>query len=131
MKKGLLNIALALCLLAAMAPAIVVQVKGDNMGKKGQRNTVSAGWNHTAVITADGTLFTCGANNSGQLGNGTIDASYKPIEVPIKVMDHVASVSAGDDYTAAITTSGTLYTWGRNDYGQLESDLSRIILSSD
>ena len=31
-------------------------------------NEVACGWNHTAFLTAEGTVYTCGNNEFGQLG---------------------------------------------------------------
>ena len=39
--------------------------------------------------------------------------------IPKKVMDNVIYVSLGTESSAAITENGDLYTWGRNNYGQL------------
>ena len=82
---------------------------------EGERMQVSLGYGHSAVITADGSLYMWGYNYYGQLGNGTTTSSY----VPIKIMDNVASVSLGEYHSAAITTDGSLYVWGDNYYGQL------------
>ncbi|WP_449240906.1 RCC1 domain-containing protein [Desulfoscipio gibsoniae] len=77
--------------------------------------TVSCGYNHTAAIKTDGSLWMWGGNYDGQLGNGSTEDS----SVPVKVLDNVVAVSCGDGYTAVIKTDGTLWMWGDNDYGQL------------
>ena len=83
---------------------------------------ISAGYHeHKAVITTDGSLYTWGENSYGQLGNGTINERYDAdtYNIPRKIMDNVQEVSLGNKYSAAITTDGSLYTWGSNSYGQL------------
>ena len=70
---------------------------------------------HTMILDTDGVLWGVGSNNHGQLGNGTI--AQRPY--PIKVMDNIVAVSAGDDHTMVITTDGVLYAWGGNEGGQL------------
>jgi len=77
--------------------------------------TIGVGRQHRAAIKTDGTLWTWGDNTSGELGNGTTEAS----SVPLKVLDDVAAVSVGAWHTAAIKTDGTLWTWGSNSCGQL------------
>jgi alpha-tubulin suppressor-like RCC1 family protein len=82
--------------------------------------SVSLGYSSSAAITTNGDLYTWGWNNCGQLGDGTTTDS----STPIKIMSNVANVSLNHDdscgeYSAVITTSGDLYTWGYNEDGQL------------
>ncbi len=63
---------------------------------------------NSAAIKADGTLWTWGYNEYGQIGDGTTADRHEPT----KVMSGVAQVALGDDYTAALKTDGTLWTWG-------------------
>lgn len=51
----------------------------------------------------------------GALGDG----SGKAANQPIRITNNVTSVSAGFTCTAAIKKDGSLWTWGRNTYGQL------------
>jgi alpha-tubulin suppressor-like RCC1 family protein len=44
----------------------------------GQAQTISAGAQHTAVVTPDGSVWTWGGNASGQLGDGTNTAHRVP-----------------------------------------------------
>jgi len=75
-----------------------------------QRQTVAAGLNHVAVIKEDGSLWTWGRNEYGQLGDGTTEDRY----TPIKIMDDAVFVSAGNCHTAAIKSDGSLWVWGDN-----------------
>jgi len=80
--------------------------------------SVACGYFHTAAIKTDGTLWTWGSNNFGQLGiNNTIDRN-----TPVTTFlggTNWKSVASGYTHTAAIKTDGTLWTWGRNNNGQL------------
>ena len=76
---------------------------------------VALGSHHSACITEDGTLYTWGSNEYGQLGDGTLeDRSY-----PLKIMENVKQVSLGTNHSACITEDGSLYLWGNNYYGQI------------
>ena len=79
---------------------------------------VSCGGYNTAAIKTDGTLWTWGYGDSGRLGNAsTINAS-----TPVTTFaggTNWKQVSDGYQHTAAIKTDGTLWTWGRGDYGGL------------
>ncbi len=79
--------------------------------------SLSAGANHSASIKEDGTLWSWGQNNSGELG----DASNlsKVVATQESTASSWKSVSCGYDHTIAIKDDGTLWTWGNNFYGQL------------
>lgn len=78
-------------------------------------DTISLNGTHSAVILNDGSLYTWGDNEYGQLGDGTTTKRYKPT----KIFENVVSISMGGRHSAAITTDGSLYLWGDNRYGQL------------
>jgi alpha-tubulin suppressor-like RCC1 family protein len=78
----------------------------------------SIGWSHTCVVKNDGTLWCWGWNGYGQLGDGTLNDSPSPIQVNA-LGTTVADVSAGNYFTCARKSDGTLWCWGRNDYGPL------------
>jgi alpha-tubulin suppressor-like RCC1 family protein len=78
---------------------------------------VSIGDRHTVGVRADGTLWAWGANDRGQLGDGTLTNRLVPTR--IGTASDWRSVSAGVDHTLAVRRDGTLWAWGRNTYGQL------------
>jgi alpha-tubulin suppressor-like RCC1 family protein len=79
---------------------------------------VSAEGFHTAAIKTDGTLWTWGRNDFGQLGNAQITNRSTPVTT-FAGGNNWKQVSSGGYHTAAIKTDGTLWTWGRGVYGQL------------
>ncbi len=83
----------------------------------GYFSLISIGSNHFAAIKSDGTLWTWGDNQYGQLGQGDTTARDEPTQVG--VLTTWSSVVCGADHTLAIKTDGTLWAWGRNDYCQL------------
>lgn len=91
---------------------------------------VSCGWDHAAAIKTDGSLWTWGDGSYFKLGNGLASNIYDDGMhgdnqlVPIKVMDGVAAVSCGREFTAAIKTDGSLWMWGNNVFGQVGSGSS-------
>jgi alpha-tubulin suppressor-like RCC1 family protein len=85
---------------------------------------VSGGGYHTAAIKTDGTLWGWGRNTLGQLGTNTALSRSTPVTT-FAGGTNWKQVSGGDTHTAAIKTDGTLWTWGRNSYGQLGNN--RII----
>jgi uncharacterized repeat protein (TIGR02543 family) len=85
--------------------------------------SVSLGYLHSAALTSNGRLFTWGWNYSGQLGDGTTSNKSNPREITSRFSlatgDQIIQVSLGYDYSAALTSSGRLFTWGSNGYGRL------------
>jgi alpha-tubulin suppressor-like RCC1 family protein/protocatechuate 3,4-dioxygenase beta subunit len=71
---------------------------------------------HSAAIRKDGTLWTWGANDWGELGDGTTIAHSSPVQVGT---DSWLAVSVGEGFTTAIKSDGTLWAWGVNSVGQL------------
>ena len=73
---------------------------------------------HCMAISQNGDLYCWGRNDMGQIGNGRSDI-WEIQSVPIKVLENVKSVAAGEGDSAAIDRNGDLYCWGRNDAGQV------------
>ena len=63
-------------------------------------------------------IFSWGSNDCGRLGDGTITNRCSPVREFCYAKDW-CQVNAGSYNTAAIKTSGQLWTWGRNICGQL------------
>lgn len=90
---------------------------------------VSCGGIHVVAVKTDGTLWTWGDNSNGQLGTNNTTARSSPVQT-ISGTSNWKYVSAGDEFTTAIKTDGTLWLWGRNlYYGQL-GDNSTVSKSS-
>ena len=75
---------------------------------------ISARSYHSMIVKTDGSLWACGWNSDGQLGDGTTTDKTSPV----KVMEGVASVSAGDIHTMIVKTDGSLWACGGN-WGRL------------
>jgi alpha-tubulin suppressor-like RCC1 family protein len=73
---------------------------------------------HLAAVKTDGTLWTCGYNNSGQLGDGTTTNRSSFVQIAGGGTTW-QSVGIGGRGLAAIKTDGTLWTCGYNGYGNL------------
>ena len=79
---------------------------------------IACGNNHTSCIKIDDTLWSWGRNNSGQLGDLTYTNRSSPVQT-IAGGSNWKQVSAGINYTTALKTDSTLWSWGNNLYGQL------------
>ncbi|OGV67545.1 MAG: hypothetical protein A3K18_28875 [Lentisphaerae bacterium RIFOXYA12_64_32] len=77
---------------------------------------VAAGTYHTLIRRADGSLWACGYNYYGQLGDGTTVNRFSPVLV---FADGVAAVAGGSYHTLIVESDGSLWACGSNVYGQL------------
>lgn len=82
------------------------QVVGDRLGGT------------SAAIRSDGTLWTVGYNNSGQLGDGTVTKRSSPVQVSgggttWRYVDTTGGTTFG------VKEDGTAWSWGTNSYGKL------------
>jgi len=72
------------------------------------------------VVKDDGTVWGCGSNGYGQLGDNSTTQRTSPVQV--SGLSDAVQVSAGRYHTLALDASGVVWAWGRNNYGQLGDD---------
>jgi alpha-tubulin suppressor-like RCC1 family protein len=84
---------------------------------------VASGLQAIGAIKTDGTLWTWGVNDRGQLGDGTITSRRSP-GTTAGGGTNWKQVSMGSEFSGAIKTDGTLWGWGMNNYGQLATGLT-------
>jgi len=95
---------------------------------------IAAGGRHTIAVKSDGTVWTWGSNEHGQLGVTTTEicevystgrylSTYSTFcsTTPVQVSDltDITAITAGWFHSIAIRTYNTVWTWGGNKYGQL------------
>lgn len=80
--------------------------------------SVASGQHHTLVLRENGTVLSWGENKYGQLGvNPNVANSFIPLEVFHQ--EGLDSIYAGWTHSAVLTTTGEIFSWGRDTYGQL------------
>jgi alpha-tubulin suppressor-like RCC1 family protein len=86
-----------------------------------QFQAVSCGPMHTACVSADGGLFTCGRNEAGELGHEDPADHYRLTRVTTGSIAglRVAQVVCGAQSTLCLTVDGKLHVAGSNDKGAI------------
>jgi len=77
---------------------------------------LSVGGLHTCALTAAGTAWCWGANDSGQLADDSFINQAAPVEVPDVAF---SSLGLGLNHSCGVSTAGGVYCWGQNFEGQL------------
>jgi alpha-tubulin suppressor-like RCC1 family protein len=90
---------------------------------------VSCGYRYTSAIKTDGTLWTWGYGNSGRLATNSTSNKLTPVTT-FAGGTNWKQVSSADRHTSAVKTDGTLWIWGRNNFGQLGNNSTLSTFSS-
>uniref|UniRef100_A0A3P9C3D1 RCC1-like domain-containing protein n=1 Tax=Maylandia zebra TaxID=106582 RepID=A0A3P9C3D1_9CICH len=83
---------------------------------------VAAGGDQSFALSVSGGVFSWGRNDCGQLGLGDTKGTSvcrSPQHVPSLSAIPLIQVAAGGDQSFALSVSGGVFSWGRNDCGQL------------
>ena len=79
----------------------------------------------TVAVQRDGSLWTWGANEVGQLGIGST-STISQTSVPQQIGLGYVAVAAGLNFCMALKDDGTLWSWGYNPSGQLGDGTTTI-----
>jgi hypothetical protein len=90
-----------------------VAVKGVTGAK-----AIAAGTADGFAVLSSGSVMAWGADEAGQLGNGTVK-EFGATPVTVKNLTAATAVAAGADFALALLSNGTLEGWGSNLDGQL------------
>ena len=83
---------------------------------------VSAGRNHVMALKPDGSVWVWG----DELGEYTNQATVPTEKTE---MSGTVQISAGDSFSLALNSNGELYSWGKNDLGQLGNNTNTTLQS--
>ena len=87
---------------------------------------ISAGYDHSLALRADGTVWAWGGNAKGQLGDGTTVDRPTPTQIP--TLSGIKGLSASQTYSLALKSDGTVWGWGDNANDQLSDAVPTVSL---
>ena len=85
---------------------------------------MEGGFSHSLALRSDGTVWSWGLNDHGELGDGTTLNRYSPVQVISSTsgptyLSGVVQVAAGNYFSMALKSNGTVWCWGPNSSGEL------------
>jgi alpha-tubulin suppressor-like RCC1 family protein len=81
---------------------------------------VAAARDHSLALKSDGTVVAWGYDQFGQLGNGaTTDGVFSDVPVAVAGLINVSEIAGGTSHSMARRSDGSVFTWGRDNTGQL------------
>jgi len=94
--------------------------------------SVACGEFHTIVICTEGTLYSWGKNDMGQLGHGDKKSRHFPAQVMALAKKICIKAACGGQHSLVLTDANKLYGWGSNVYGQLGMNVAdKLMLTPD
>ncbi|KAM4807743.1 putative E3 ubiquitin-protein ligase HERC6 [Rhinophrynus dorsalis] len=91
--------------------------ENDYFQDKSAVSKVACGGEHTIFLLEDGTIFSCGANQHGQLGRKNNTSGVGQIHA--LEAQTIVDVGCGMSHSVAVCSEGNVFTWGEGSQGQL------------
>lgn len=93
---------------------------------------IAAGAHHTMLLRDDGTVWTFGSNETGQLGTGDIDNRGHLMQVSTETgLTHAIAIAAGWQHSLALDSNGDVWAWGNGEQGALGLGLDPVAEGAD
>ena len=77
---------------------------------------VDGGYEHTVALSEDGSLFSWGDNDFGELD--LRDMEQRNVPTRVSTLSHVVDVFDGYNHCLAVTSDGSVHSWGERRVGK-------------
>ncbi len=84
--------------------------------------SAEAGDTHSCAVASDERIYCWGANESGELGDGSTISRFTA-DVPVVGIDDARSVASGIRFSCAIRGAGTVWCWGEDPGSDASSNI--------
>ena len=81
--------------------------------------SAAAGGAHSTLVLADGSVYTCGRGECGQLGHGSNESEAQPRRITALKGIRVRRAACGQAHTLLLTSAGVPYACGGGSFGKL------------
>src|ERR1700733_905940 len=80
---------------------------------------IAAGASVSLALSSTGQVYAWGFDTNGELGNGSMSSSPVPVSVSVPIGTTFTQIAAGGYHGLALSSTGKVYAWGLNEYGEL------------
>ena len=98
---------------------VPVAVSGGAIPAGTKITQIAAGAVNSVGLSSTGQVYAWGFNTNGELGNGSMSSSPVPAPVSVPIGTTFTQIAAGGYHSLALDSTGKLYAWGLNEYGEL------------
>ena len=95
--------------------------KSDNVNILIEPQVLTAG-NHTVMLKTNGTVWTYGIGNDGELGLGDVTQTDNPEKVDFGDGVIITKIATGENHTLALDSEGNVWSFGKNNFYQLGNE---------
>ncbi len=102
----------------------VLVLPTDAKAPAGRVLEVASSAMHSLALLEDGSVWSWGRNDAGQLGDGSF--TDRPIPVRVAGLSgRVSAIAAGGSHSLALMADGSVWAWGSNKYNQVMTGIAR------
>lgn len=105
--------------MARYQPAPVLDAADHSVGNA---VAVAATDRASFALLSNGQVLSWGKNDSGVLGDGSLNSRGRAgpvVGAGVQPLANITALAAGQEHVLALTTTGTVFAWGRGDDGRL------------